>query len=86
MKETKTRIIYPASDVLKQLRNQLENLKLGLQYRAKLANEGVHPAGHKNYNAKLARDANQRISVYEEVIRDLDKILWHIRESILKNK
>lgn len=52
----------------------IENLRLGLKYRAKLAKENGTIAGCKGLNAELSRDLG-RVSAYEEVVKDLDKIL-----------
>ena len=58
----------------KKLIYWIENLKLGLKYRAKLAQESSVIAGCKGLNSELSRDLG-RASAYEEVIKDLDKIL-----------
>lgn len=58
----------------KKLIYWIENLKLGLKYRAKLAQESSVIAGSKGLNAGMYRDIG-RASAYEEAAKDLDKIL-----------
>ena len=58
----------------KKLTYWIENLKLGLRYRIKLENEKKIEFKRTGVNAEMYESLG-RISAFEEVIKDLDKIL-----------
>ena len=69
MKKIKEKIVSE-----KKLIYWIENLKLGLKYRIKLENEKEIEFKRTGVNAEMYQSLG-RISAYEEVINDLDKVL-----------